>query len=479
MSLREPCLPLLIDGVRVPGEAGVAPVIDPYSGTVVAECSLASAAQLADAVSTAALRFRELRRTPAHRRGEWLHGISSRITARKEELARLITLEVGKPIRAARVEVERAATTFRLAAEETSRGLGETMTLDAVPNGVGLHGYTARRPRGVVAAITPFNFPLNLLAHKVAPALACGGCVVAKPAPRSPEVALTLGEIALEAGVPPGAFNVVPTRNELVPNLISHPQVSMVSFTGSAAVGKRILEQAGLRKVSLELGGNAPNIVTPSARLDGTVAALVAGGFTYSGQVCISVQRIYVHRSIFAALRERLCQAVNALRSGAPLDESTELGPMISEEAAMRAESWIEEARAAGAEVATGGVRSGSFVAPTVLVEPPEHLRCVAEEAFAPLVTLHAYDELAGAIERANRSRYALNAAIFTNDLREAFEAVETLEAGTVLVNQSSAFRADHLPYGGLRESGLGREGLRYAIEEMTEPRAFIFRPFP
>jgi acyl-CoA reductase-like NAD-dependent aldehyde dehydrogenase len=470
----------LIDGQRIHGEGGEPACVNPYTREPFAAVSLASPAQVTRAIEVAHQRFEAVRRAPAWRRSEWLAATSRGIAVRREEIARTIALEVGKPIRTARAEVDRAVTTFRVAADEATRLGGETIPMDAVPNGVGFVGLSFRQPRGVVAAITPFNFPLNLLAHKVAPALASGNTVVAKPAPRAPLTALLLGEIALDAGVPPGAFNVVPATNEGAAPLVSHPLVRLVSFTGSVPVGRLLRERAGLKPIVLELGSNAPNIVAPSAKLDEAVPALVAGAFAYAGQVCISVQRIYVHCSIRDAFQARFVPAVESLRLGDPLDEATDVGPMLSDAEVARALGWIDEARGAGARILTGGRRDGPFLLPTVIADPPDGLRCVEEEVFAPVVNVSSYEDFADAVRRANRSRYGLNAGVFSNDLGEVLYAVEHLEVGTVVVNQSSSFRADHMPYGGVKESGLGREGIRYAMAEMTETKfAAIKLPDP
>jgi acyl-CoA reductase-like NAD-dependent aldehyde dehydrogenase len=466
--MNEP-LKLLIDGQRVLGQARIQDCVNPSTRNTFASVSLASAGQVAEAVERAHARFREYRRVPAHRRAEWLEATSRLLAARREELARTIALEVGKPIRQARIEVDRASFTFHVAAEEAPRLYGETIPMDYAPSATGFVGLSFRQPRGVVATITPFNFPLNLLAHKVAPALASGNTVVSKPAGAAPQTALLLGEIALEAGLPPGAFNVLPTTHEGADALVTHPLVKMVSFTGSVPVGMALRDRVGLKPITLELGSNSPNIVAASADLDQALPALVAGGFAYAGQVCISVQRIYVHASRRRELEERLVTAVRTLRLGDPLDEATDVGPMITEGDAARALEWIEEARAAGARILTGGRRDGPFLEPTVIADPPAGLRCVTDEIFAPVVNLESFDDLAEAVERANRSRFGLNAAIFTRDLGEAFYAIEHLEAGGVIVNQSSAFRADQMPYGGVKESGLGREGIRFAMAEMTE----------
>ncbi|HLB28656.1 MAG TPA: aldehyde dehydrogenase family protein, partial [Dehalococcoidia bacterium] len=432
--------------------------------------SLASQAQIERAVAVAGQAFREYRRLPAHRRSQMLLSVSHALQERGEELARLIAQEVGKPIRTARLEAARAVQTFRLAAEEAGRLYGEAIPMDIVPAGEGRTGYYIRQPIGVVAAITPFNFPLNLVAHKVAPALAAGNTVVHKPASHCPLTALELGKLLVEAGFPPGAVSVLPCPGSQADVLVESPQVAMISFTGSTAVGREIRSRAGLKRVALELGSNAANIVCPSADLDRAAEALAIGGFAYAGQVCLSVQRVYVQRSIWGPFLERFLPRVESLKVGDPLEETTDLGPMIAEEEARRAEDWIAEALEGGAKLLLGGNRrKGAFLRPAVLTNTHTQMRVMREEVFAPVVSLTPYDTFPEAVALANDSRYGLNAAVFTQDLAEAIQAVEELEAGSVIINDSSAYRADHMPYGGVKESGLGREGVRFAMQAMTE----------
>ncbi|HKB49492.1 MAG TPA: aldehyde dehydrogenase family protein, partial [Ktedonobacterales bacterium] len=337
----------------------------------------------------------------------------------------------------------------------------------------GRFGLSLRQPIGVVAAITPFNFPLNLVAHKVAPALAAGCTVVLRPTSEAPLIALLLGEViaaaAAEVGAAPAILNVVPCATDVADLLLTSDNVAMISFTGSSAVGQHIRARAGMKRVALELGSNAANIVTPSADLGAAASALARGGFVFAGQSCISAQRIYVHESVAGVFTERLVAAANALKVGDPLAEGTDVGPMISPAAAERADRWIREAVSQGARLATGGTRDGSYLAPTVLTDVTREMLVVCEEIFAPVVAVQTYGDFPTVIEEVNRSRLGLNHGLFTNDLAEAVYAIEELEVGGVIVNDASTYRADHMPYGGVKDSGNAREGVRYAIQEMTE----------
>jgi acyl-CoA reductase-like NAD-dependent aldehyde dehydrogenase len=398
------------------------------------------------------------------------------IAERAEEIARTIAQENGKPIRSARAEVGRAVVTFRLAAMAADRINGETIPMDAVPGSEGCVGFFIRQPIGVVFAITPFNFPLNLAVHKVAPALAAGNTVVLKPSSQTPLTACLLGEILMEAGFPEGTVNVVACLGETAEALVASPEIAMVSFTGSAAAGKLIQSKAGLKRVTLELGSNSGNVVSLNADLEQAATSCVVGGYTYAGQVCISVQRIYVQQSVMDAFLGLFLPKVTALRVGDPLDESTDVGPLISDEAAMRVAAWLDEAKAGGAVVLAGGTVSGRMMIPTVLSDVRRDMKVVCEEVFAPLVTVMPYQRFEEAVALVNDSRYGLNAGVFTQDLGEALTAVNDLEVGSVIINDSSAYRADHMPYGGVKDSGLGREGVRFAVEEMTEIKSAVFR---
>lgn len=467
--------PLLINGRWVPGEGGTVEVRNPYNDALVGRVSLATKEQAYQAIEGAAAAFRRYRSVSARERARWLAKTSELIAARLDEFARLIAQEVAKPLKTARVEVTRATMTFQIGAEEATRLGGEVIPMDAVVGSEGRVGYAFRQPVGPVLAITPFNFPLNLVAHKVSPALAAGNPVVIRPTTAAPLTAFALAEVLLEAGVPPEMVSVLPSSTDVAEMMVTHPLVRVVSFTGSVPVGKRIQQLAGLKKVILELGSTSPNIVTPSADLQAAAEACARGGYSHAGQSCISVQRLYVHRSVEGPFLSYFVPAVEALKVGDPLDEDTDVGPMISVSAAQRTEEWIQEAVAQGARILTGGSREGAFLKPTVLTDVLPEMKVVCEEVFAPLVAVRSYEDFEAMLEEVNSTKYGLNAAIFTHDLREAFRAVEALEFGSVIVNDASSYRADHMPYGGVKESGLGREGVRYALEEMTEIKMAVF----
>jgi acyl-CoA reductase-like NAD-dependent aldehyde dehydrogenase len=382
--------------------------------------------------------------------------------------------EAGKPIRAARTEVERAIFTFTVAAEESTRIYGEYLPLDWQEYTAGRWGIVRRFPLGPIAGITPFNFPLNLVAHKVAPAIAAGCTMIVKPAPQTPLTALLLAETVQEAGWPDGALNVLPLSNEDAGLLVTDDRLKMLSFTGSAAVGWEMKRRAGKKKVALELGGNGAVMVHHDADLAFAAERCVAGGFAYAGQSCIAVQRILVERSVYGKFTEALLAGVSKLQLGDPLQESTDVGPLIRESDAIRAAEWIQEAVRAGARLLCGGQRQGSMLAPTVLTGTRPEMKVNCQEIFAPAVTIDPYDDALEAIRRINNSAYGLQAGIFTRDLKLLFNAYEELEVGGLISGDVPTFRIDHMPYGGVKDSGLGREGLRYAIEEMTEPKLLV-----
>lgn len=468
---------LFINGQRVPGEGEAYEHRNPYNDEPLAMVAQAGQGQMEEAIEVAWAAFQVYRKVPAYQRAEMLLKISQGIERRNEELARTIALEVAKPLKTARGEVARATTTFRQAAEEAGHLRGEVLPMDAVPVGQGWHGFSIRQPIGVVAAITPFNFPLNLASHKIAPALAVGNTVVWKPAPQGPLTALLLGEILNDAGVPPGVVNILPAPPAVAELLVTHPKVAMVSFTGSVAVGQSIRQKAGGKRLILELGSNSGNLISATADLEHAASASTVGGFAYAGQVCISVQRIYVQRPVWERFIALFLEKVQALKMGDPLDPSTDIGPMIDERSARRSEEWIQEAIQGGARLLLGGKRRGKFVEPTILTDVRPEMKVVCEEVFAPLVVLVPFDEWEQALALTNQSRFGINAGVFTRDLREAFRAIEALEVGSVIINGSSTYRADHMPYGGIKESGLGREGIRYAMESMTEIKFAAFAP--
>ena len=431
--------------------------------------------QHADAAIAAAVKaFGTTRRLPAFERQRVLRRVAQAIAERKEEFARTLAQEAGKPIKAARTEVERAVFTFNVAAEESTRIYGEYLPLDWQESTAGRWGIVRRFPLGPVAGITPFNFPLNLVAHKVAPAIAAGCSMVLKPAPQTPLSSLLLAEAVQQAGWPDGALNVLPLSNEDAELLVSDDRLKLISFTGSAAVGWEIKKRAGKKKVVLELGGNAGVIVHSDADLAYAAERCVAGGFAYAGQTCISVQRILVEQSVYGKFTELLLAGVKMLKTGDPLEESTDMGPLIRETDAVRAADWVQEAVRGGARLLCGGTRHGSILAPTVLTGTKPEMRVNCQEIFAPVVTVEPYADFSAALRQLNSSPYGLQAGIFTRDSKLLFHAYEDLEVGGLIAGDVPTFRIDHMPYGGVKDSGLGREGLRYAIEEMTEPKLLV-----
>ena len=370
--------------------------------------------------------------------------------------------------------MERAIFTFTVAAEESTRIYGEYLPLDSQEFTAGRWGIVRRFPLGPIAGITPFNFPLNLVAHKVAPAIACGCPIVLKPAPQTPLCALMLAEVVQQAGWPDGGLNVLPLSNEDAGLLVSDDRLKMISFTGSAAVGWQIKRNAGKKKVVLELGGNAGVIVHKDADLGYAAERCVTGGFSYAGQTCISVQRILVEHSVFGKFNDYLLTGIQELKSGDPLDESCDLGPMIRESDAVRASEWIQEAVRAGARLLCGGKRRGAILEPTLLTGTRPEMKVNCQEIFAPVVTVEPYEDFREAVRQLNHSPYGLQAGVFTNDAKLLFSAYEELEVGSVIAGDVPTFRIDSMPYGGVKDSGLGREGLRYAMQEMTEPKLLV-----
>ena len=456
-----------------------APVHDPFTGKVLAEVSQGSEADAEDAIQSTASATQPMGALPAHARFHLLQRIAGALYDRREEFARVMTGEAGKPITDARREVARAVQTFTIAAEEAKRIPGEVIPLDWTP-GMDSHlGILRRVPIGPVLGITPFNFPLNLVAHKVAPALAAGNPILIKPAPQTPLTALLLAEVALEAGVPQGGLNVVPCDNRVAERLVVDPRFKLLSFTGSAAVGWMLKAKCGKKKVVLELGGNAGVIVEQDADLDFAAQRCASGGFGYAGQTCISVQRIFVHHSVVDLFTTKLLLQVARLKGGDPSDEATVVGPLIDQHAAHRVEEWIGEAVAQGARVLLGGKRMGSVVEATVLTNVTPTMKVSCQEVFGPVVTVTPYRQFDEALQAMNRSEYGLQAGVFTQDVNKVFHAFRHLEVGAVLANEIPTFRAEHMPYGGVKDSGLGREGLRVSIEEMTEPRFLVLNVRP
>jgi acyl-CoA reductase-like NAD-dependent aldehyde dehydrogenase len=446
----------------------------PYDQAVVGQVFHGTREHAEAAIRAAIKAFGTTRRLPAFERQRVLRRVAQSIAERKQEFARTIAQEAGKPIRAARTEVDRAVFTFTVAAEESTRIYGEYLPLDWQEYTAGRWGIVRRFPIGPVVGITPFNFPLNLVAHKVAPAIAVGCPIVVKPAPATPLTALLLAEAVQQAGWPDGGLNVLPLSTEDAGLLVADDRIKLISFTGSASVGWAIKRNSGKKKVILELGGNAGVIVHSDADIAYAAERCVMGGFSYAGQSCISVQRILVERSVYGQFAEMFLAAISSLQSGDPLDESTDVGPLIREADAARALDWVQEAVRGGARLLCGGQRRGPVLEPTVLTGTKPDMRVNCEEIFAPVVSVEPYDDFEGAIRTLNNSSYGLQAGIFTRDAKLLFHAYEELEIGGLVAGDVPTFRIDHMPYGGLKDSGLGREGLRYAIEEMTEPKLLV-----
>jgi len=446
----------------------------PYDGAVVGNVCYANAADAEFACSAAARSFDTTRRLSSWERAAILNRIADSLVAQTESIARVIALEAGKPLKDARGEVGRGVQTFRVAAEEAKRIDGDVKPADWTPGTEGRIALSRRFPIGPILGITPFNFPLNLVAHKLAPAIAAGCPIIIKPAPQTPLTALHLGRIAVEAGWPADAISVLPCSNEVASLLVQDERMKMLSFTGSAAIGWKLKELVPRKRVTLELGGNAAVIVCADADLDLAAQRILVGGYTYAGQSCISVQRVFVHASLKDQLIKRLQDGLHAFVPGDPTEESTRLGPMINQAAAVRVETWIEEALAIGATLHAGGIREGALLAPTLLSDVPGVAQLCQEEAFAPVVVINSFNHLDEAIAAVNASQYGLQAAIFTKSWPAMAKAWNELEVGAVLVDESSAWRADQLPYGGVKNSGVGKEGVRSAIEEMTESRMLI-----
>jgi acyl-CoA reductase-like NAD-dependent aldehyde dehydrogenase len=448
-------------------------VRSPYTGEVVGRVPKAGAAETRLAIDAAEEAMREP--LPAHKRAEILVRVAGYLGRRHDEVARQISDEAGKPMKAARVEATRGMSTYTMAAVEARRLAGEVVPMDASQAGEGRLAFTLRVPIGVVGAISPFNFPLNLVAHKIASALAAGSAVVLKPATQTPLSALLLAELEHDAGLPPGWLNVVVgPSSEIGDVLVDDERVRVLTFTGSGQVGWGLRERAPRKKVLLELGNATPVIVEPDADLDAVAAALAANAFSFAGQSCISVQRIYVHRDVYEDFVERFLPRVRGLQVGDPAAEETDVGPVIDEGAQQRILEWVEEARGAGARILTGGDVTDGLLRPTVIADAAPELRVSCEEVFGPVCTVNAYASLEEAITLANGTRYGLQAGIFTARIDTALRAAGELEFGGITVNEAPTFRADQMPYGGVKESGNTREGPHYAVRELTEDRLVV-----
>jgi len=446
----------------------------PYDGAVIARVTQGRREHAEAAIAAAVKAFGTTRRLPTFERQRILRQVATNIAFRRDEFARTLAQEAGKPLKLARIEVDRAVFTFNVAAEETARIHGEYLSLDWQESTAGRWGVTRRFPIGPVAGITPFNFPLNLVVHKVAPAIAAGCPIVLKPAPQTPLCSLLLAECVQQAGWPDGGLSVLPLSNEDAGLLVTDDRIKLISFTGSVPVGWDIKRRAGKKKVVLELGGNAGVIVHSDADLQYAADRCITGGFAYAGQTCISVQRILVEQSVYGKFTELLVQGVEKLRLGDPLDENVDVGPVIRQSDVARTVSWIEEAVQSGARLLCGGKAQGSIVEPTVLTGTRPEMKVNCQEVFGPVVTVEPYNGFDEALRRVNDSPFGLQAGLFTRDTKLVFQAFEELEVGGLIAGDIPSFRVDHMPYGGIKDSGVGREGLRYAIEDMTEMKLLV-----
>lgn len=454
------------------------PVINPYSNEVFAEVCLAGREEILQAISIAEKAFATTRNLPAYQRSRICSQIAEGIENRRDEFARTISLESGKPIIYSKAEVARSIVTFNLAAEEAKRIHGEVLTLDIAEPAKGKMGLTRRFPIGPISGISPFNFPLNLVAHKVAPAMACGNPILLKPSSLTPLTALLLGKVIMETEAVKGSFNVLPCKRKEADPLVEDPRLKMVSFTGSPAVGWDIKRRAGKKRTILELGGNAAVIVEPDADLDLAAKKTCFGAFAFSGQVCISVQRAFIHKSRCKEFMDKLSEEMKTLKTGDPLDEEVTFGPMIDLDNAERIESWTQQAVAGGGKIVVGGNRDGTFFEPTVLTNVDPKAKIVCDEAFGPVLIVEEYSDFNDTLDRINDSVFGLQAGLFTNQMDQTMRAFNRLEVGGLVINDAPTFRVDNMPYGGVKDSGFGREGIKYSIEEMTEIKLLVMNNY-
>jgi len=466
---------MLIGGKWVSGEKYFE-VKNKYTQEVIGKVPDTSKENFEKAILSSLDGFKAVSSLPAYQRGKILQNTSELIEKNKEEMTRIICMEAGKAWKHAMAEVERSVQTFKFASEEAKNICGHTVPLDASVGGEKRVGFFMRFPVGVIGAISPFNFPLNLVAHKVAPAVAAGCSVILKPASLTPLTSIKLGEIMIEAGLRPGGLNIIFGSGGTVGDwLVTDERVSMITFTGSPPVGRRIKEKSGLKKVTLELGSNSAVIVDENADLDLAVERSVMGSFAYAGQICISVQRIYLHKNIYEKFKKDFLEKTSKLKLGDPLDKTTDVGPMITEEDAIRTESWVNEAVKEGAKILIGGKREVAFYYPTVLENVKPEMKVMALEVFAPVVSFIPFDDFSFAVKMVDNSIYGLQAGVFTDNIENAFEAIKGIKVGGVIVNDVPTYRADNMPYGGVKESGIGREGVKFAIEEMTDLKMVCF----
>jgi glyceraldehyde-3-phosphate dehydrogenase (NADP+) len=451
-------------------------VLQPYDGSVVDTVPRGTVEDVDKAIAVAQKGYEINRRLPAHRRISILKGTAEIMHRRYDELAETIATEGSKTIKEARKEVGRAINTITISAEEARRIDGETIPFDSAEGSENRRGYYYRFPIGIIGAITPFNDPLNLVAHKLGPAVAGGNSVVCKPATVTPLSALKLGECMLEAGLPGEILSIVTGYgHEIGDAIVSDPRIRMISFTGGVEAGEQIMSKCGLKKIGMELGSNSPVIVMADARLDDAVESCVSGAFWAVGQNCIGVQRIYVERKVYEEFRDKFVARTKKYKTGYQLDEDTDMGPMITETEAKRVVNWVEEAVSQGAKVLTGGTRESTLVQPTVMEDMPKGAKLDCDEVFGPVVSLYPVDSLEEAVEKSNAVDYGLLGAIFTENVNSAFYAVYNMDVGGIIVNDSTDYRVDLMPFGGIKKSGLGREGIKYALMEMTEPKMVCF----
>ena len=451
------------------------PVVNPFTGEPFAEVRLADSIEIDKAINLAEEAFKKTRVLPSYQRSRICDEVATGIQGRSDELSKIIAQESGKPLIYARAEVARSISTFEIASQEALRLDGEMLTLDITESAHGKAGLTRRFPIGPIAGISPFNFPLNLVAHKVAPALACGNPIIIKPASSTPLTALLLGEIVQNTQAIKGSLSVLPCTSKNAAPLVEDPRLKMVTFTGSPKVGWDIKKRAGRKKVVLELGGNAGVIVEPDAEIDLAAKKIAFGAFVYSGQVCISIQRVFIHASKYDVFLESLINETQAFKHGDPLDEKVTMGPMIDMENAERIESWVNEAVADGAKIQTGGKRNKSFYPPTILTKVNPNLPVACSEAFGPILIVNSYTNFNDAIKAVNNTDFGLQAGVFTNNMNKALGAFNQLDVGGVVINDIPTFRVDNMPYGGVKDSGFGREGIKYSLREMTEIKLLVY----
>jgi len=452
-------------------------VVNPFSNEIIGRVPKAEDKDIEDSINTAVSSFQTSKTLTAYERASILGEVSKKIEKQQKELSKLISLESGKPIRYALGEVKRAVETFKFASIEAQEIYGKVIPMDAATKGKDYFGFYLRVPKGVILAITPFNFPLNLVAHKVGPAIASGNSVILKPASVTPLISVKLGEIFENAGLPKGILNIIfGSGSDVGRKLVRDERIKMVTFTGSLPVGEVIKREAGFKTVTLELGNNSPVVLEDVDDLHQVVDRLIIGAFAYSGQVCISVQRIYVNRNLFDDFVSLFVEKTEKLKIGDPLLPDTDIGPMISPSEATRVMDWLNEATSEGAKVLTGGERKKDIILPTVLTNVSKEMRVVKDEVFAPVVSIVPYDNFDEAIKLANETKYGLQAGVFTKNVDNIFKAVDSINAGGLILNDFPTFRVDHMPYGGVKKSGMGREGLKYAIEEMTEIKLVVIK---